>query len=71
MPETAARAVALAQAGGLAEPSAITVRSVAGEKYDRIVDCRLDPLPPRLDGSDERETQDMPEYAFAEDDLPF
>jgi len=71
VPETAAQAVAIAQAGGLAEPSAITVRSVAGEKYDRIVDYRLAPLPPRLDGSDERETQDMPEYAFAEDDLPF
>jgi len=71
VPDTAAQAVAIAEAGGVAEPSAVTVRSVAGEKYDRIVDYRLDPLPPRLDGSDERETQDMPEYAFAEDDLPF
>ena len=71
VPQTATEAVAISEAGGIADALTITVRSVAGEKYDRIVGYRLGPVPPRLDGGDERETQDMPDYVFAEDDLPF
>ncbi len=71
VPDTAAEAVTLANRGALAETLAITVRSVSGEEYDRIVGHRLGPMPPVFDGSEERETPDTPEYAFAEDDLPF
>jgi len=71
VPEMASEAVAISEAGGIADALAITVRSVAGEKYDRIVGHRLAPIPPHLDGSDERETQDMPDYVSTEDDLPF
>jgi len=55
VPETAEEAVDVCEAGGIAPTLAITVRSVTGEKYDRIVKHQLGPIPPRLDGSDERE----------------
>jgi len=73
LPKTAEEAVAICEAGGIAETKAITVRSVAGEKYDRIIDYELGPVPPQLDGSDDREGDDLPEYVFAEDDsgVPF
>jgi DNA repair protein RadD len=45
VPDTAERAVELAEAGALAPTEAITVRSIVGEKYDRIVGYRLGPLP--------------------------
>jgi DNA repair protein RadD len=45
VPDTAERAVEIAEAGGLAHTERITVRSIAGEKYDRIVACKLGPLP--------------------------
>jgi len=45
VPEGAAEAVNIAQAGNLAEPVAITVRSVSGEKYDQIVDYRFADAP--------------------------
>jgi DNA repair protein RadD len=71
-PESAARAVAVCEAGGVAETLAITVRSVAGEKYDRITGHALGTIPPRLDGSDERDDGNLPEYVESEDDsLPF
>jgi DNA repair protein RadD len=41
IPATAAEAVDIAGAGHLAEPVAITIRSVAGEKYDQIVGYRF------------------------------
>ncbi|MEX0725876.1 MAG: DEAD/DEAH box helicase [Planctomycetaceae bacterium] len=37
VPETAERAVELAEAGALALPETIAVRSITGEKYDRII----------------------------------
>jgi len=40
-PATVAEAVDLATTGNLAEPVAITVRSVSGEKYDQIVGYRF------------------------------
>ena len=72
VPDTAAEAVELAESGALADTTQITVRSVAGEKYDRIIDHVLGPVPPRADGSDERDDADVPNYAhIAEEDIPF
>ncbi len=73
LPETAAQAVDLAEAGVLAPTGAITVRSVAGEKFDRISDYQLGPLPPRLDGTDERDSDDLqtPEWPPADCEIPF
>ena len=45
VPATAERAVEIAEAGGLAHTEKITVRSVVGEKYDRIVRHKLGPMP--------------------------
>jgi len=56
----------------VAETLGITVRSVSGEKYDRIVDCELGPIPPKLDGSDERDDGNLPAYSFMDDsEIPF
>jgi DNA repair protein RadD len=72
-PNSAAEAVDLAEAGALAPTRAITVRSVAGEKFDRISEHQLGPVPPRLDGSDERDAGDLPEPVWPPDDsdIPF
>ncbi|MFV0443442.1 MAG: DEAD/DEAH box helicase [Planctomycetaceae bacterium] len=45
VPETAEEAVDRANAGALAPPEFITVRSVVGEKFDRIIACKLGPMP--------------------------
>jgi DNA repair protein RadD len=45
MPQSAADAVSMASGGALCETKAITVRSVAGEKYDRIVGYDLGEKP--------------------------
>jgi len=72
VPDTAEQAVDICEAGGIAETKAITVRSVTGEKYDRITDYQLGPIPPRLDGSDERDDGNLPDYEWIEDDeIPF
>jgi DNA repair protein RadD len=68
-PRSAEIAVACGEAGGLAKPLKITVRSVPGERYDRIVDYELGPVPEApLDEHDETE---LPEYEWPEDDIPF
>ncbi|QDU33034.1 type I restriction enzyme EcoKI subunit R [Poriferisphaera corsica] len=51
LPDSAEEAVAICDAGGIAETHAITVRSVAGEKFDRITSYKLGEKPPRMDGS--------------------
>jgi len=73
VPDTAEEAVAIFEAGGIAPTKAITVRSVAGEKYDRIADYQLGPIPPRLDGADERDDGDLPAPDWPPDDseIPF
>ncbi len=48
-PTSVEEAVELASAGALAAPLSIKVRSVAGEKYDRIVDCELAAKPDPAD----------------------
>jgi DNA repair protein RadD len=70
-PATAEQAVDLAEAGALAPVQTITVRSVAGEKFDRITGYQLGPIPPLLDGGDERIDDDVPEPVWPEDDIPF
>ena len=60
-----------AEAGALAPVQTITVRSVAGEKFDRITGYQLGPIPPLLDGADERIDDDVPEPVWPEDDIPF
>jgi DNA repair protein RadD len=70
-PATAEQAVDLAEAGALAPVQSITVRSVAGEKFDRITGYQFGPIPPLLDGGDERIDDDVPEPVWPEDDIPF
>ena len=70
-PDSVKLAVKLADAGVLAKTHAITVRSVAGEKFDRITDYQLGPIPPRLDGGEEYDSEDAPDCAWAGDDIPF
>ncbi len=71
-------AVALAEAGALAETLSITVRNVAGEKFDRMVDCELGAKPamedvaipvPAEEAWAEREPDALPEQP--DDDIPF
>jgi DNA repair protein RadD len=63
LPDTAQQAVDSAQAGGLAVTKSITVRSVAGEKYDRIVDYELGEKPEALP---------LPTtMGYTDDDVPF
>jgi len=70
VPSTVEEAVAICQAGGVAGTTAVTVRHVSGEKYDRIINYQLGPKPPRLDGGDLAGPE--PEYAGAEgDEIPF
>jgi DNA repair protein RadD len=45
LPATAAEACRLANEGALTSPTHITVRTVSGEDFDRIVDYRLEPEP--------------------------
>ncbi len=86
VPDNMDEAVWLAQSGALADVKAITVRSVAGEKYDRIVDYELGEIPdpatlglPHVspesssvvtDGDWDHSLPD-PEPAIASDDIPF
>jgi DNA repair protein RadD len=65
VPSTAEQAVAIAMAGGLAIATTITVRSVAGEKYDRIARHTLGDLPEAV------EHTDASSNSLEDDDLPF
>ena len=64
VPETAVEAVGLGNAGALCETKSITVRSIAGEEYPRIIGYKLGEKPPwREPGWDEEETSDTePDY---------
>jgi len=73
-PQSAEEAADLAESGALAQTRAITIRSVAGEQFDRITNHQLGPIPPRTDGSDERDSKDldMPVWPLDDDDeIPF
>jgi len=45
IPDTAEEAVEIARQGGLCETYAITIKSVEGEKYDKVAGYRLGPKP--------------------------
>ena len=49
MPNTVDEAVAWANAGALAVPKSITVRSVSGERFDRIAKAELGERPEMTD----------------------
>ncbi|MCC7409520.1 MAG: DEAD/DEAH box helicase family protein [Phycisphaeraceae bacterium] len=72
VPPSAQEAVTLCEAGGVAQTLAITVRSVAGQKYDRIVRHQLGPIPPAASGGGECDDRELPQYAGPPDeDIPF
>jgi DNA repair protein RadD len=48
VPDTAERAVEIAEGGGVALAEAITLERMAGDKFGRIVNCKLGPLPEPL-----------------------
>jgi len=60
VPDTAEEAVDIANSGGVAYAESITVRSVAGEPYDRIVDYELGEVP-----------EEVAAAAYDLDELPF
>lgn len=63
IPDSAQRAVDIANAGGLAAAKSIVVRRVAGDPYERVVDYELGPKP-------EAVACDIPD-SFDPDDIPF
>ena len=71
MPDLAEDAAAMANAGVLAPALAITVRSVAGEKYDRITACELGTKPDWENLNAATSNRAEPELQIAEDDIPF
>jgi len=68
-PANADDAVEIAQAGGLAETTAIRVRQVSGEKYPRVVGYTLGPKP-RMPGWDEQTPEPVGAW-LDNDDVPF
>jgi DNA repair protein RadD len=61
VPDTAERAVELAEAGALCPTHTITVRSVVGERFDRIIGYDLGPRPEAVPAGD----------VFADEEVPF
>lgn len=77
-PNTAQRCVELSDAKAIACPSEITVRHIAGERFDRVVGYALGPIPEyREAGWDPFEEQRQAETVerltgdFDEDEIPF
>ena len=70
VPDTASQALAICDAGGIAYAQVITIRSVAGEKYDRIVNHELGPIPPLVRAGEARDDDiEMPD--LPDDEIPF
>lgn len=69
VPATAQEAVDLARTGALALPLAITVRSVAGEKYDRIIKCELGPNPHVMNPNPPQSLTDVEDMPVVEDEM--
>jgi DNA repair protein RadD len=63
VPDTAERAVEIAQGGGVATTRGITVRTVTGDEFERITDYELGPLPEPV-ASD-------PYCGYDPDEIPF
>lgn len=76
-PRTAEEAVNLASDGALAVPRKIIVKSVAGEKYDRVVDYEIGPVPDYTyepgwnDLSEQEQRNVFSSDDFDDDDIPF
>ena len=72
VPDTVWQAVDLANAGALADINRITVRSISGQKFNRIIAYDIGPKSPLLDESEEREDGNLPEYRYEYDsEIPF
>jgi len=69
VPDTARDAAILASAGALAPTTQITVRSVTGEKYDRIIAHNLGQITPRR--ISDHDDSNLPDYEWAGDEIPF
>jgi len=70
MPTSATEACRLACAGALARTTRITVRTVAGEEFERITDHCLGPVPAPLEPGDDREEPAIAGAPTAYDDEP-
>jgi DNA repair protein RadD len=70
-PDTAQEAVNLANDGALAKPSKIIVKSIAGEKFDRIVDYELNPIPEYIPEPGWNDAEPYEAEDYMEDDIPF
>jgi DNA repair protein RadD len=75
VPDTAAEAVDMAEAGALCKIESITVRSVSGEKYDRIIGYKLGKKPfyrePGWDDEDGHAEEVEAELAYSDEEPPF
>ena len=71
VPDTVQEAVERAQAGALAEAEEITVRHISGQKFDRVIDYKRGLKPERFDDIEEKEDDTLPQYSWAEDEIPF
>lgn len=72
VPTSAAEACRLACAGALADATHITVRTVAGEDFERITDYRLGPIPDQRDAGDDRdELAFVTATPWSDDEPPF
>ncbi|MEO1997905.1 MAG: DEAD/DEAH box helicase family protein [Planctomycetaceae bacterium] len=60
IPETAEQAVTLAEAGALCQTNTITVRSVPGERFDRIAGYDLDTKPEPVPSFNHVDLDDLP-----------
>lgn len=76
-PATAQEAVLLAENGALAQTNQITVRSIAGEKYDRVIRYQIGDKPPYYpepgwnDDVGEEDTTAESMYGFNDTEIPF
>jgi DNA repair protein RadD len=70
VPSTVAAACRLAQAGLLATPTHITVRTVAGEEFERITGYRLGSVPAVRESGDDGDQDFSPQTTPSSDDEP-
>jgi DNA repair protein RadD len=71
VPSTAAEACRLACAGALAPVTHITVRTVAGEDFERITDWKLGPKPASRQPGDDRDEPAPVLAGPVDEDVPF
>ncbi|MBN2641374.1 MAG: DEAD/DEAH box helicase family protein [Victivallales bacterium] len=73
LPDTASDAVAIAEAGGLATAKRITVKSVSGDQFDRVVKYELGdkPAPVTVESKEERLARIRREDSWDDEDFSF